>query len=423
MQPAVDSVGQPIIVEETAPQTAEENVQQPADDNTEENVQQPADDNTEENVQQPADGNTEENVQQPADDDKTEEEKTEEDKTEEEKTEEEKTEEDKTEEDKTEEDKTEDDKTEDDKTEEEKTEEEKTEEEKTEEEKTEEDNPEAAEGETVEAGDEETEENPDETKDPDEAGDTVIDETEGETEEGTEGETEGEAEGETAPEALLTTLDFTDYVATAEQHTDYLYDATQVAVYVDAQALTSADGVTVETAPLEGEYTSEGDVTLEDGTLILRGNGVLVTEEATYVVTGLVMPVSVVENEGQITISTVDGDATLLNVEPVFEETTDNYENFDDLFALFEQELGEQDPSLIARLAEMTKPGGLPDRAPGRPVHRPRRGDPQAANEDVQHRPAGLRGRRAGARHHRTRADQPAPGHRGRGLPPVPHRG
>jgi hypothetical protein len=78
-----------------------------------------------------------------------------------------------------------------------------------------------------------------------------------------------------------------------------------------------------------------------DNTLVITGNETYALNGVTYVVTGLTLPVSVIEGTGadsevdrdkEITISTTDGEATLPDVEPVFKETAEGYA---DIFSLF----------------------------------------------------------------------------------------
>ena len=156
-----------------------------------------------------------------------------------------------------------------------------------------------------------------------------------------------DGEGEEKPAALLTTLDFTNYVATAEGHSVFFYDASQVAVFASIEQLMDADGVTVTTEEIAEAPEADGKVTVDNGTLTIYGDGVAVAEDQAYVVTGITMPTSAVIGDG-IIVYTADGEATLLNVEPVVETSTENY---NDLFSLFQQ--AEEDPSLLARIADL----------------------------------------------------------------------
>ena len=129
---------------------------------------------------------------------------------------------------------------------------------------------------------------------------------------------------ETAP--AIVTLDFTNYVAT-DEHVAYLYDAVMVAVLVNADAIASVDGVE---AVFPENMAYAGAPEAADNTLVITGNETYALNGVTYVVTGLTLPVSVIEGTGadsevdrdkEITISTTDGEATLPDVEPVFKET------------------------------------------------------------------------------------------------------
>lgn len=134
-------------------------------------------------------------------------------------------------------------------------------------------------------------------------------------------------------------LDFTNYIAT-DDHAVYLYDAANAFVLVNAAEITSADGV--ETV------TEEEIAASEDATLVITGDGEYELDGVIYTVSGLVLPEKVVTNaEQNVTIATANDESTLLNVEPVFEESAEGYA---DIFSLFQA--AEADPTLLSRLSD-----------------------------------------------------------------------
>ena len=189
----------------------------------------------------------------------------------------------------------------------------------------------------------------------------------------------------------VTRLDFTDYVATGHNAT-YLYDNERGAVMVLVNEIGDADGVrvslpetvlaaeameaelgvveeageTLEAAPIEVELAlADGPVTLENDTLLITGNGTLTAAGATYEVVGLELPASVLEGE-DITVTTVNGDASLLGVVPVFEPTDNDYTAIFDMIAaemgsdIVVEEAQEQTVTLAAQDAgALEVPGRL----------------------------------------------------------------
>ena len=180
-----------------------------------------------------------------------------------------------------------------------------------------------------------------------------------------------DTQDEAVPVEKTVSLDFTDYAATAD-HTVYLYDASMVAVLINETEIASTDGVTVtlpkEEATETGEDQAVEDQAVEDqaaeesvaeepAVLIITGDGEYTLNGTTYVVTNLVLPVSVIEGTGadvdvdsdkEITISTSDGEATLPDAVPVFKETEENYDEIFNLFAAAQDE-----PSLLAKVADV----------------------------------------------------------------------
>lgn len=134
-------------------------------------------------------------------------------------------------------------------------------------------------------------------------------------------------------------LDFTNYIAT-DDHAAYLYDAANAFVLVNAAEITSADGVEA--------VTEEEIAASEDATLVITGDGEYELDGVIYTVSGLVLPEKVVTNaEQNVTIATANEESTLLNVEPVFEESAEGYA---DIFSLFQA--AEADPTLLSRLSD-----------------------------------------------------------------------
>ncbi len=179
----------------------------------------------------------------------------------------------------------------------------------------------------------------------------------GEQDETVEPDEPGEPDVPAVAAESTVTLDFTDYVAT-DAHDVYLYDASMVAVLVSEAEIASADGVAVtreeaaEADEAQAEEAPAGEAAAEDaqareGTLIITGDGEYALDGTTYVVTGLVLPEKTVENEN-ITITTANDEATLLNVAPVFEETDEDY---DDIFSLFT--MAQDDPTLLAKVFDL----------------------------------------------------------------------
>ena len=185
-----------------------------------------------------------------------------------------------------------------------------------------------------------------------------------------EDQSANDTQDEAAPVKKTVSLDFTDFVATAD-HTVYLYDASMVAVLVNEAEIASTDGVTITLLEEEATETGEdhaaedhateepgkGPVAEEPAVLIITGDGEYTLNGTTYVVTNLVLPVSVIEGTGadvdvdsdkEITISTSDGEATLPDAVPVFKETEENYDEIFNLFAVAQDE-----PSLLARVADV----------------------------------------------------------------------
>ena len=224
---------------------------------------------------------------------------------------------------------------------------------------TEETDEEAAADETV---DEEAEDSADElteNADDEETGEAsdeaTVDETEEEAVETVE-ETEAAA---VVPEKQIA-LDFADYDCLADA-TVYFYAPDRAAVLVNAEELAEADGVhltvnapvvlsmeadlglaeleaALEEAPEDIDARiGENPVLFENGVLIISGDGELTVNGVTYTVTNLTLPARSVESDN-ITISTVDDQATLLGVTPAFE---DNGEDEGDIYALFAASMDE----------------------------------------------------------------------------------
>ena len=134
-------------------------------------------------------------------------------------------------------------------------------------------------------------------------------------------------------------LDFTNYIAT-DEHAVYLYDAANVFVLVNTEEIADADGVEVIAEESEGEVPTS--------TIVITGDGEYELDGVVYTVRGLVLPEKVVTNEDQsVTIATANEESTLLNVEPVFEESAEGYA---DIFSLFQA--AESDPTLLSRLSD-----------------------------------------------------------------------
>ncbi len=202
----------------------------------------------------------------------------------------------------------------------------------------------------------------------DELTENADDEETGEaSDEATVDETEEEAvetveETETAavtPEKQIA-LDFADYDCLADA-TVYFYASDRAAVLVNAEELAEADGVhltvnapvvlsmeanlglaeleaALEEAPEDIDARiGENPVLFENGVLIISGDGELTVNGVTYTVTNLTLPARSVESDN-ITISTVDDQATLLGVTPAFE---DNGEDEGDIYALFAARMDE----------------------------------------------------------------------------------
>lgn len=172
------------------------------------------------------------------------------------------------------------------------------------------------------------------TEEPAEEGDAAEEITEEPAEEPAEETIEA-----TEPEARAIALDFTDYIAT-DEHTTYLYEAAEVVVLVNTNEISATDGVAI---------TGEVEPAEEGATLVISDNGEYILNGVTYTVTGLVLPEKSVTNADEtVTIATANEEATLLNVEPIFEETAENYA---DIFSLFQA--AESDPSLLASIANV----------------------------------------------------------------------
>ncbi len=178
---------------------------------------------------------------------------------------------------------------------------------------------------------------------------------------GDQPEDDGQAEAAVAAQKAVT-LDFTDYIAT-DEHAVYLYDASMVAVLVNEAEIASADGVAVtlpeeeaaEADEAQAEDAPAGEAAAEDAqpdaeTLIITGDGEYALNGTTYMVTGLVLPEKTVENEN-ITITTANDEATLLNVAPVFEETPEDSQEYQDIFSLFTEV--KDDPKLLAKVFDL----------------------------------------------------------------------
>ena len=122
-----------------------------------------------------------------------------------------------------------------------------------------------------------------------------------------------------------------------------------VTVTLPEEAATEADEAQAdaeEDAEAPAEEAAE-DAQAEEGALIITGDGEYALNGTTYVVTGLVLPEKTVENDN-ITITTANDEATLLNVAPVFEETDEDY---DDIFSLFT--MAQDDPTLLAKVFDL----------------------------------------------------------------------
>ena len=152
-------------------------------------------------------------------------------------------------------------------------------------------------------------------------------------------------------------LDFTGYIAT-DAHTIYFYDADRAAVLVMLDELAEADGVAMtategtlaaeammglaeieaalEAAPEDIDaLMSEVPVAYENGVLIITGDGEVTVDDTLYTISGLTLPARAVRAQdaaGEITVSTADGQATLLDVTPAFTETASDTEAYADVF-------------------------------------------------------------------------------------------
>ncbi len=152
-------------------------------------------------------------------------------------------------------------------------------------------------------------------------------------------------------------LDFTGYIAT-DAHTIYFYDADRAAVLVMLEELAEADGVAMtategtlaaeammglaeieaalEAAPEDIDaLMSEVPVAYENGVLIITGDGEVTVDDTLYTISGLTLPARAVRAQdaaGEITVSTADGQATLLDVTPAFTETASDTEAYADVF-------------------------------------------------------------------------------------------
>lgn len=152
-------------------------------------------------------------------------------------------------------------------------------------------------------------------------------------------------------------LDFTGYIAT-DAHAVYFYDADRAAVLVMLDELAEADGVAMtategtlaaeammglaeieaalEAAPEDIDaLMSEVPVAYENGVLIITGDGEVTVDDTLYTISGLTLPARAVRAQdaaGEITVSTADGQATLLDVTPAFTETASDTEAYADVF-------------------------------------------------------------------------------------------
>ena len=155
---------------------------------------------------------------------------------------------------------------------------------------------------------------------------------------------------EVAP--IIVNLDFSNYIAT-DEHTAYLYDAAMVAVLVNANEINSMDGV-------EATFPEDWDEASEEApaALVITGNDSYVLNGVNYVVTGLALPVAIIEGTGansdvdgdkEITIRTTDGEATLPDADPVFKETAEGYA---DIFSLFSDMRSGADEGPVARFVD-----------------------------------------------------------------------
>ena len=84
--------------------------------------------------------------------------------------------------------------------------------------------------------------------------------------------------------------------------------------------------------------------------VVITGDGEYALNGTTYMVTGLVLPEKTVENDN-ITITTANDEATLLNVAPVFEETPEDSQEYQDIFSLFTEV--KDDPKLLAKVFDL----------------------------------------------------------------------
>lgn len=135
-------------------------------------------------------------------------------------------------------------------------------------------------------------------------------------------------------------LDFSNYIAT-DAHSVYMYDGAMAAVLVDAADIADADGVAVTVSDANDHQVS--------GVMVIDGDGEYIVNGIVCTVSGLVLPEKSVTNDAQnVTIATANDEATLYNVEPVFEQTSEGYS---DIFSLFAQDQGESVPT--ARLRDV----------------------------------------------------------------------
>ena len=160
---------------------------------------------------------------------------------------------------------------------------------------------------------------------------------------------------------IVVTLDFSDYIA-MEDHIAYMYDAAMTAVLVNVDEIGPVDGVKVEKPETEPETDEETDEeTAHPAALVISGNGEYELDGVTYAVTGLVLPVAVIEGTGadaevdgdkSITISSADGEATLPDAAPIFRETDDGYADIFALFTDMQEDIEEGDGQKTARLTD-----------------------------------------------------------------------